>query len=326
LTPSRQAIAINNIASLLINRGDLSEATKILEECRAFLPSYFMTYRNLAKAYSRNGDRWNAYVTLSNALTMCEPLPAEAYAERAKYATFSWTDCDTATKLHPRLSYPYRLRAAIYMDRRRDQEAINELSTVISLTCEASDAALRAMFFRDSGDLRSALRDTALAVVLSPGREEYRQTLLQLATSIVEQSNNEDSTTTSASDESKTSDLERKIHRLILHELFSACQAETNHGGAVEPTNTNTNNNNNNNDAVDRQPQRETHRESEESNSNSDVGGYDSGAVRCEQDDSGIYVSSLAQLTLSSSTCEQFWSGDGIYGRSARHSTAKGRF
>jgi tetratricopeptide (TPR) repeat protein len=172
--PSRRAVALNNLASLLMSRNDLASARLLLEESIATNNKYFMTYRNLAKCLARMGDRDAAHGVLTTAIQICRPLPADAFAERSKYSSVSvQDDLDEATRLNPRLSYPYRLRAALLMDRQRDLDALKELDRALEISFDPQDAALRAVFKRDLGDLEGAISDMAVAAALCPTSTEY---------------------------------------------------------------------------------------------------------------------------------------------------------
>ena len=172
--PSRKAVALNNLASLLMSRNELASAKMLLEASIETNARYFMTYRNLAKCLTRLGDREAAHSCLTQAISRCRPLPADAFSERSKYSTQTAAeDLDVATRMNPRMSYPYRLRAALLMDRQRDLDALRELDKALEIGFDAPDAALRAVFKRDLGDLDGAISDMAIAIALCPTNSEY---------------------------------------------------------------------------------------------------------------------------------------------------------
>jgi tetratricopeptide (TPR) repeat protein len=176
-TQSRRAVALNNVATTILSSGDAETAAAVLAESSRLNPRYYMTYRNLARCYAKLGDRERAYATLTEAIDKCTPVCAEAFSERSKYLHVSVEDLDRSTALNPRLSHPYRLRAALLMDQQQGERAVEEMDRVISITMDASDVALRAVFKRDMGMTEGAVEDMALAVSLMPTRDEYIQSL-----------------------------------------------------------------------------------------------------------------------------------------------------
>lgn len=121
----------------------------------------------------------NQLFTLATA--NCVLHRAEALVERSRYVADPVPDLDAATALQPQLSHPYRLRAALLMDRGAPDEAITELSRVVALTGDPADVSLRGFFYRDMGRVSEALQDLSFAVALQPCNDELREAMLRMA-------------------------------------------------------------------------------------------------------------------------------------------------
>lgn len=176
--PSRVSITLNNIASSLMHRREMTTALALVQQAVAISPHNFMCYRSLARSLAALGRGSEAQSVYSLAIQQCEHT-AEAHLERSKFVVDPSADLSEATKWDPRMSHPYRLRAAMLMDRGNFSDAVSELDKVTKLTFAASDIALRALFRYDSGDLDGSIADMSLAVTLAPSREEFHSSLKQ---------------------------------------------------------------------------------------------------------------------------------------------------
>ncbi|XP_022885866.1 ETO1-like protein 1 [Olea europaea var. sylvestris] len=99
---------------------------------------------------------------------------ASAYEKRSEYCENELTkaDLDMVTRLDPLRVYPYRYRAAVLMDNRKEDEAIAELSRAISFKADLHLLHLRAAFHEHMGDVTGALRDCRAALSVDPDHQE----------------------------------------------------------------------------------------------------------------------------------------------------------
>jgi tetratricopeptide (TPR) repeat protein len=180
--PSRAGGAFNNLGFIVLKRRGPALALPLFEAARAIYPTHFKTLKNLARCYTQLGmleDAYHALTAVADCGAFCGPR-AEVLYDRSCLTRSNLADLNRATELNPRFSNPYKLRAALCMDRGDAQAAIEELNKVISLTMNAEDVSLRALFRRDAGDRAGAMRDMALAVTLMPTNKEYRNALREL--------------------------------------------------------------------------------------------------------------------------------------------------
>jgi tetratricopeptide (TPR) repeat protein len=178
----RLAVACNNIGSLYYQRSEYEAALKWLGHSKSNNPRYFMTYKNIAKCYGRLDNRRAALDELNKAKQHCTPAPAELFSERSKYIPNPGQDLAMASRLCPRLSYPYRFRSAVAMDSNDATKALAELDTIIAMTLEPADLALRADFKKELGMTSLALDDMILAATLVPTATEYRKWIVNTVT------------------------------------------------------------------------------------------------------------------------------------------------
>jgi hypothetical protein len=182
--PGQLAVACNNIGSryYAYQQREYQAALKWLDYSRSHNPRYFLTYKNIAKCHRWLGNRRAALDELNEAEQHCVPAPAELFCERSRYSPDPGQDLATASRLCPRLSYPYRFRSAVAMDSNHSTEALAEIGTIIALTLEPEDLALRADFKKALGMTSLALDDMILAATLDPTSSEYREWIIKTVT------------------------------------------------------------------------------------------------------------------------------------------------
>ncbi|KEG14914.1 putative ETO1-like protein 1-like [Trypanosoma grayi] len=182
LSPSNyhRAVALLLVAQEYVEKGDTQRCMCLLQVALKLNPTYYPAYSLLAQQQVLHGDMSGAYTTLSMAIQHCHPIPAEAFVRRSRCSLRDpLDDVNAATDLHPRLSYPYRIRAAMLMDKGDSEAAIAEISRIIALTSDPNDVMLRLTFYLDSGCREGALDDLALLVLLAPQQECYRDWFLR---------------------------------------------------------------------------------------------------------------------------------------------------
>ncbi|KAG2312096.1 hypothetical protein Bca52824_023653 [Brassica carinata] len=99
---------------------------------------------------------------------------APAYEKRSEYCDreLAKSDLEMVTRLNLLRVYPYRYRAAVLMDSRKEREAIMELSRAIAFKADLHLLPLRAAFHEHTGDVSSALRDCRAALSVDPNHQE----------------------------------------------------------------------------------------------------------------------------------------------------------
>jgi tetratricopeptide (TPR) repeat protein len=177
--PARLAVTYNNLGSIYCHRGDYATALHWLNKARESNPRSFITYKTIAKCLSKQGERAAAYQVLTSALTFCSPMSADMYSERSKYTWLVTPDLNEATRMNPRLSYPYRFRAALYMEAAMQEKAFSELNKAIDLTYDPFDLSLLSAFKLDLSDNAGAVQDMRLALLMDFQNPAYRQWLVR---------------------------------------------------------------------------------------------------------------------------------------------------
>eukprot|EP00760_Papus_ankaliazontas_P006516 PhM_4_TR13075/c0_g1_i1/m.10223 len=169
--PARRAVTYNNLGAIYCHRKEYATALKWLEAARAINPRSFLTHKTIAKCLlERTNSHSEAYEVLTNGHVAQEHQLADMYCERSKYGTTTaqvLDDLDKASELNPRLSYPYRLRAALLMDDGDVVGAINELKASIRLSLDVNDMFLLASFQWESGEKEGAVNSVRIAGLLA---------------------------------------------------------------------------------------------------------------------------------------------------------------
>jgi tetratricopeptide (TPR) repeat protein len=171
---ARLAVTYNNLGSIYCHRGEYGTALEWLNRAKDSNPRSFITYKTMAKCLSKQGERAAAYQVLTTALTSCSPVSADMYSERSKYTWLVTPDLNEATKINPRMSYPYRFRAALYMEAAMQDKALSELQKAIDLTYDPFDLSLLAAFKLDLTDVTGAVGDMRTALLLDYNNASYR--------------------------------------------------------------------------------------------------------------------------------------------------------
>ncbi|CAA2987098.1 ETO1 1 [Olea europaea subsp. europaea] len=167
----RKGQALNNLGSVYVDCGKLDEAA----DCyiNALKIRHTRAHQGLARVHFLRNDKNAAYAEMSKLIEKARNN-ASAYEKRSEYCENELTkaDLDMVTRLDPLRVYPYRYRAAVLMDNRKEDEAIAELSRAISFKADLHLLHLRAAFHEHMGDVTGALRDCRAALSVDPDHQE----------------------------------------------------------------------------------------------------------------------------------------------------------
>lgn len=167
----RKGQALNNLGSIYVDCGELDLAA----DCYicALKIQHTRAHQGLARVLFLKNNRNAAYEEMSKLIEKARSN-ASAYEKRSEYCDreFAKSDLQMATKLDPLRVYPYRYRAAVLMDSRKEKEAIAELTKAISFKADLHLLHLRAAFHEYIGDVARALRDCRAALSVDPNHQE----------------------------------------------------------------------------------------------------------------------------------------------------------
>ncbi|KAJ6798680.1 ethylene-overproduction protein 1 [Iris pallida] len=163
----RKGQAHNNMGSVYVDCDMLDEAA----ECyiKALGIKHTRAHQGLARVYYLKHQKKAAYNEMTKLIEKARNN-ASAYEKRSEYCErdMAQSDLTMATKLDPLRTYPYRYRAAVFMDEHKEEEAIAELSRAISFKPDLQLLHLRAAFYDSMGDSAATLRDCEAALFLDP--------------------------------------------------------------------------------------------------------------------------------------------------------------
>ncbi|XP_068636606.1 ETO1-like protein 1 [Aristolochia californica] len=167
----RKGQALNNLGSVYVDCGKLDLAA----DCyiSALKIRHTRAHQGLARVHFLKNDKSAAYEEMSKLIEKAKNK-ASAYEKRSEYCDRELTkaDLEMVTYLDPLRVYPYRFRAAVLMDSRKEREAIAELSRAIAFKADLHLLHLRAAFHEHIGDVSGALRDCRAALSVDPNHQE----------------------------------------------------------------------------------------------------------------------------------------------------------
>ncbi|XP_044484567.1 ETO1-like protein 1 [Mangifera indica] len=167
----RKGQALNNLGSVYVDRGNLDLAA----DCyvNALKIRHTRAHQGLARVHFMRNDKAGAYAEMTKLIEKARSN-ASAYEKRSEYCDRELTkaDLEMVTRLDPLRGYPYRYRAAVLMDSRKEKEAIAELSRAIAFKADIHLLHLRAAFHEHMGDESGALQDCRAALSVDPNDQE----------------------------------------------------------------------------------------------------------------------------------------------------------
>ncbi|KZV14634.1 ethylene-overproduction protein 1-like [Dorcoceras hygrometricum] len=167
----RKGQALSNLASIYVDVDKLDHAV----DCymNALNIKHTRAHQGLARVYHLKNQRKAAYDEMTKLIEKVQ-YNASAYEKRSEYCDreMAKSDLGMATQLDPLRTYPYRYRAAVYMDDHKEAEAIAELTKAIAFKLDIQLLHLRAAFHDSMGDVTSTHRDCEAALCLDPNHAE----------------------------------------------------------------------------------------------------------------------------------------------------------
>ncbi|CAH8301344.1 unnamed protein product [Eruca vesicaria subsp. sativa] len=167
----RKGQALNNLGSVYVD----CEKLDLAADCyiNALKVRHTRAHQGLARVHFLRNDKAAAYEEMTRLIEKAQNN-ASAYEKRSEYCDreLAKSDLEMVTRLDPLRVYPYRYRAAVLMDSRKEREAIMELSRAIAFKADLHLLHLRAAFHEHTGDVSSALRDCRAALSVDPNHQE----------------------------------------------------------------------------------------------------------------------------------------------------------
>lgn len=167
----RKGQALNNLGSVYVDCRKLDLAA----DCyiNALKIRHTRAHQGLARVHFLKNDKTAAYKEMTELIQKAKNN-ASAYEKRSEYGDRDLIneDLKMVTQLDPLRVYPYRYRAAVLMDSRKEKEAITELSRAIAFKADLHLLHLRAAFHEHIGDVSGALRDCRAALSVDPNHQE----------------------------------------------------------------------------------------------------------------------------------------------------------
>ncbi|KAJ4760445.1 ETO1-like protein 1 [Rhynchospora pubera] len=167
----RKGQALNNLGGVYLD----CEKLDLAADCytSALKIRHTRAHQGLARVHFLKNKRVAAFEEMTQLIETAKSN-ASAYEKRSEYCDREQTmkDLEMVTRLDPLRVYPYRYRAAVLMDSRKEKEAIAELTHAIAFKADLYLLHLRAAFHEHIGDLQSALQDCRAALSLDPNHQE----------------------------------------------------------------------------------------------------------------------------------------------------------
>ncbi|KAJ7959852.1 Ethylene-overproduction protein 1 [Quillaja saponaria] len=163
----RKGQALNNLGSIYVDCGKLDNAIECYMNALAI--KHTRAHQGLARVYHLKSQHKDAYDEMTKLIEKAHNN-ASAYEKRSEFSdrVMAKNDLDTATRLDPLRTYPYRYRAAVMMDEQKETEAVEELTKAIVFKPDLQMIHLRAAFYESMGNLSSALQDCQAGLCLDP--------------------------------------------------------------------------------------------------------------------------------------------------------------
>lgn len=167
----RKGQALNNLGSVYVDCDKLDLAADCYVS--ALNIRHTRAHQGLARVHHLKTQRKNAYDEMTKLIEKAQNN-ASAYEKRSEYCDrdMAKSDLTMATQLDPLRTYPYRYRAAVLMDDRKETEAIAELTKAIAFKPDLQLLHLRAAFFESMGDSVQTVRDCEAALCLDPNHSD----------------------------------------------------------------------------------------------------------------------------------------------------------
>ncbi|KAJ4793112.1 Ethylene-overproduction protein 1 [Rhynchospora pubera] len=163
----RKGQAFNNMGSIYVDIENFAVAESCYEKALGL--KHTRAHQGLARVFYVTNRKKAAYDEMTKLIEKAKNN-ASAYEKRSEYCERenAMSDLNTATTLDPLRTYPYRYRAAVMMDDRREDDAIAELTRVINFKPDLQLLHLRAAFYESMHKTELAVRDCEAALCFEP--------------------------------------------------------------------------------------------------------------------------------------------------------------
>ncbi|OMO82825.1 BTB/POZ-like protein [Corchorus capsularis] len=170
----QKALALHQLGCVLLERKEYGSAQCCFEA--ATEAGHIYSLAGMARSRFKQGQQYSAY-RLMNSLISEYKAVGWMYQERSLYnvGKEKIVDLDTATKLDPTLTFPYKYRAVSKAEEKQIRAAISEIDKIIGFKLVPDCLELRAWFFTAIEDYASALRDMRALLTLEPDYSMFNE-------------------------------------------------------------------------------------------------------------------------------------------------------
>ncbi|KAK4788053.1 hypothetical protein SAY86_019372 [Trapa natans] len=164
----QQVIVLHQLGCVRLQREEFEEALRCFENANELGHTYSVA--GIARVRYKQGQRYSAYKMISSLINESSKPTGWMFQERSLYgiARDKISDANTATKLDPTLSFPYKLRVVLKVEENQIQAAILEIDRLIRFKLSTDSLELRAWLSIAAEDYKSAIRDVRALLTLEP--------------------------------------------------------------------------------------------------------------------------------------------------------------
>lgn len=172
VTRRQKALVFHQMGCVLLSRNQYRESQRCFEV--ASEEGHIYSLAGVARAKYKRGHCLSAFKDATSLVTGHKPT-GWMYQERALYSEGQdkLADLNLATDLDPTLTFPYKYRAAAFMDEGKMHAAITEINRILGFKVTADCLEMRAYICLDLQDYEGALRDIRAILTLDPGYMLY---------------------------------------------------------------------------------------------------------------------------------------------------------
>ncbi|GMI88896.1 ETHYLENE OVERPRODUCER 1, ARABIDOPSIS ETHYLENE OVERPRODUCER 1 [Hibiscus trionum] len=170
----QKALALYQLGCVLLKRREYKSAQCYFEA--ATETGHVYSLAGVARSMYKQGQRHSAYKLMSTLISEYKAV-GWMYQERSLYNTGDEkiADLNTATRLDPTLSFPYKYRAVAKAEKKQTMDAISEIDRIIRFKLAPDCLELRAWFFIAIEDYGSAMRDISALLTLEPNYKMFNE-------------------------------------------------------------------------------------------------------------------------------------------------------
>ncbi|KAJ9167512.1 hypothetical protein P3X46_022159 [Hevea brasiliensis] len=163
----QKALAMHKLGCVLLERKEYKDAQFCFEA--AVQAGHVYSVAGIARAKYKQGQQYSAFRLINSIIFEYKPV-GWMYQERSLYGVGreKIIDLNTATELDPTLSFPYKYRAVMKVEKKHIKQAILEIGKIIAFKLSPDCLELRAWFYIALEDYESALRDVRALLTLEP--------------------------------------------------------------------------------------------------------------------------------------------------------------